>query len=160
MHQRFVLALGVLATACNSPLGPVMTAQQAAQEFNMDARFGRGDVPVDRIDPALREEFAAHHHGWGSSVRLADMELAGSRPHGDRDVDVFVRFAWYRTSELELRSTTVRQVWREKVGNWQLVSEERTDGDVGLLGEPVVYQAPPEEPEHRVFPSITLGRGP
>jgi hypothetical protein len=160
MRSRIVLALGLAASACSSPLGPAMTAQQAAQEFNMDARFGRGEVAVDKIDPAIREDFAAHHHAWGSSVRLADMELAGSRPHGDKGIEIQIRFAWYRPSELELRSTTVRQIWREKVGNWILMSEERVDGDVGLLGEPVVYQAPADEPEHRVFPTVTLGRGP
>jgi len=158
MRQRIALAFALVAPACSSPLGPVMTAQQAAQEFNMDARFGRGEVSVDRLDPAIREEYAAHHHGWGTTVRLADVEIAGSRPKGDHDMDVFVRFAWYRTNDEELRSTTVRQEWREKVGNWQLASEQRIDGDVGLLGEPIVYQAPPDEPQHRIFPSVTLGQ--
>jgi hypothetical protein len=151
----WVLALPIVA--CNMPLGPMISAQQAAQELNMDARFGRGEFTLDRIAPAARKEFEAHHRAWGSGVRVADVELAGSRPQGDHDVDIFVRFAWYRMEDQELRSTTLKQGWREKNGGWELVAEERADGDVGLLGEQVVYQTPPGGHEPAQFPTVHLG---
>ncbi len=139
-----------------APSAPLMTAQQAAQEFNMDARFGRGEVATERIVPDAREAFAAHHRAWGGTVRLADVELAGARPRGLHDTDIFVRFAWYRVDDEELRTTTLKQAWHEQNGSWQLASEERLDGDIGLIGEHVVYETPgPKEPA--VFPTIHLG---
>jgi hypothetical protein len=74
----------------------------------------------------------------------------------DHDVDVIVRVAWYRPEQQELCTTTLKQVWRAKNG-WQLVSEERLDGEIGLLGEPVVYQAPAVDRAPAQFPTVRLG---
>jgi hypothetical protein len=144
-------------TACGMPLGPLVSAQQTAQEFNLDARFGRSEVAIDRVAPTARDEFAAHHRAWGGGVHVADVEMSGSRPKGDHDMDIFVRFAWYRTADQELRSTMIKQDWREKAGSWLLVAEERVEGDIGLLGEQIVYQTPPGQREPSMFPTIRLG---
>ena len=128
MHAGPRLALA--ATACAMPPGPIASAQEAAQELNLDARFGRTEIAMDHVAPAARDAFTAHHRAWGTSVRIADVELAGVRAHGEHDVDILVHVAWYRPEEQELHLTTLKQGWNDKNG-WQLASEARIDGDVG-----------------------------
>lgn len=156
MRRTIVATLAALVAACAPPPGPLASAQEAAQELNLDARFGRSEIAMDKVAPDARAAFAAHHHGWGTSVRVADIELAGMRAHGEHDVDILVRVAWYRPEEQELRNTTVKQGWRNKNG-WQLVAEQCVEGDVGLLGEPVVYQAPEPARSPAQFPTVRLG---
>ena len=156
--MRFALAVGaVLAVSgCTPPQGAV-AAQQVAQELNVDTQFGRTEIAMDHVAPAAREAFAAHHRAWGGNVRVADVEMAGIHSHGEHDVDILVRVAWYRPAEQELRTTTLQQKWKD-VSGWLLVDEKRLDGDVGLLGEAVVFEAP--EDQHAppaYFPTVRLG---
>jgi hypothetical protein len=152
-----VLAIAFVATACAMPPGPIASAQEAAQELNLDARFGRTEVTMDHVAPTARDAFTAHHRAWGTSVRVADVELAGARAHSEHDVEILVHVAWYRPDEQELHQTTLKQAWNDKNG-WQLTSESRIDGDVGLIGEAVVFEAPPggERPPAQ-FPTVRLG---
>ena len=112
---------------------------------------------ADRIAPELRQEYGARHRGWGGDVRLVDVELAGSAPRGEHDVDIRVRVSWYLSRDEELRSTTLEQGWRDEPGGWRLVSERRVEGDVGLLGEQIVYEAPSVPRPAAQFPTIRLG---
>jgi hypothetical protein len=153
-----VLALGALS-GCAMPPTPVQRAQQTAQDFNLDSRFGRNDLAMVRVDPDLRDEYAAHHKAWGSAIRVADIEMAGMKPKNDDDVDVFIHVAWYRMNEQELKQTTLKQHWHSKSDSWILTSEARLDGDVGLLGEPVVVQAPDAPRGPAQFPTIRLQGG-
>jgi hypothetical protein len=150
------ICVAAAAAACAPPAGPLASAQEAAQSLNLDARFGRTEIAMDSVAPDARAEYAAHHRGWGTTVRVADVELAGMRAHGEKDVDVLVRVAWYRPDEQELRNTTLKQGWRNKNG-WQLVTEQRLEGDVGLLGEQVVYEAPSAARAPAQFPTVRLG---
>ncbi len=146
---------GALLAGCPAPPTALARAQQAAQEFNQDVRFGRSELMMEHVASAARDEFAEHHRAWGTGVRLADMELAGIRPEGDHALRVVVRVAWYRPEEQELRTTTLEQTWHDKDG-WQLVAEKRLDGDVGLLGEHVVYEAPSALRAPARFPTVRL----
>jgi len=150
--------LAAALAACAAPPGAMARAQEAAQELNLDTRFGRTELAMDRVAPSAREAFAAHHRAWGTAVRVADVELAGMHAKGERNVEVVVRVAWYRPDQQELRVTTLKQSWRDKDG-WQLVAEQRLEGDVGLLGEPVVYETPREGAAPAQFPTIRLGGG-
>ena len=152
-----VLAIAFAGTACAMPPGPLASAQEAAQELNLDARFGRTEIAMDHVAPSARDAFTAHHRAWGTGVRVADVELAGMRAHGDHDVEILVHVAWYRPEEQELHSTTLKQGWNDKNG-WQLTTESRIDGDVGLIGEAIVFEAPPggERPPAQ-FPTVRLG---
>ena len=67
--------------------------------------------------------------------------------------------AWYRPEEQLLRTTTVEQTWREGSG-WQLLSEKRLDGDVGLLGEKVVYVVPYDQGPPPQFKTVHLAGDP
>jgi hypothetical protein len=155
VFAAFALAAAGVA-GCSPAQSALASVQEVAQQMNLDAQFGRTEIAMDSVALDAREDFAAHHRGWGTSVRIADIELAGMRAHGDHDVDVLVRVAWYRPEQQELRVTTVKQGWRDKKG-WQLVAEQRLDGDLGLLGEPVAFAAPDVERAPARFPTIRLG---
>ena len=92
-------------------------------------------------------------------MRIADVEMTGVRAKGERDALVSVRVAWYRPEEQLLRTTTVEQTWREGSG-WQLLSEKRLDGDVGLLGEKVVYVVPYDQGPPPQFKTVHLAGDP
>jgi len=159
--RKLVVALfgwsgALVLGGCPAPPTALARAQQVAQEFNQDVRFGRSELMMEHIAPAARDDFAAHHRAWGTGVRLADLELAGIRPRGDHALHVIVRIAWYRPEEQELRTTTLEQEWSDKNG-WQLVAEKRLDGDVGLLGEQVVYEVPSASRPPAQFPTVHLG---
>jgi hypothetical protein len=159
--MRRTLVLALLAAplmACPAPATALARAQETAQEFNLNTRFGRNEIAIDSVATSARDTFLAQHHGWGTSVRLADVEVAGMHSTGERTVDVIVRATWYRPEEQELRTTMLKQSWRDQNG-WQLITERRTEGDVGLLGERVIYQTPQEAREPAQFPTIRLGAG-
>jgi hypothetical protein len=146
------------AVGCISPQTPLAKAQETTQEFNADMRFGRSEGLLEHVAPAARDDFNAHHRAWGTNVRIAELEVAGMRPKGDHDVEVLVRVAWYRPDQEELLSTTVKQRWHDQNG-WQLTAEERVEGDVGLLGETVVFEHPAQSPPPAQFPTVRLGGG-
>jgi len=151
-------AFALLAAGCGAlPPTGLQRGQQTAQDFNLDARFGRSELVMTRIAPAEREEYALHHKSWGSGVRVADIEIVGTKPHGDADFDVFIHVAWYRMDEQELKSTTLKQSWHQKSDDWLLASEQRLDGDIGLLGETVVVEQPAGPRAPAQFPTIRLG---
>jgi len=134
-------------------------AQETVQEFNAATRYGRSEMALERVAAAAREDYASHHRAWGNGVRIADIEIAGIRPKEEHDAEAMVRVAWYRPEQQELRSTTLKQVWRDENG-WRLVSEERLEGDVGLLSEAVVYESPQEARAPSYFPTVRLGGTP
>jgi hypothetical protein len=146
-----------LAGACATPPGPLSRAREVAQEFNINARFGQNELLMEHVAPNARDSYAAHHRTWGSGIRVADVEFSGMKPRGDHDVDIFVKVSWYRLEQEELLSTVVKQGWNDS-GGWQLVTEERSDGDMGLLGDAVVFQAPPEAHGPAQFPTLKLGQ--
>jgi hypothetical protein len=156
--QALLAAVGAaaLVAGCPAPPGALARARQTAQEFNLDARFGRGELVLDKVAPAERDEFSRRHRAWGTDVRVADVELEGMKPSGEHEVDVFVRIAWYRPNEQELKQTIVKQRWHDKADDWQLVGEQRIEGDVGLLGETVVREAPSTPRSPAQFPTVRL----
>jgi hypothetical protein len=151
-----VLPFAASLIGCPGPATSMAKAQEVVQEFNSATRYGRSEIAIDHVATAAREDFAAHHRAWGSGLRIADIEVAGVRPKGEHDAEAIVRVSWYRPEEQDLRMTTLKQTWRDQ-GGWRLVSEERLEGDIGLLSEPIVYEAPSEPREPARFPTIRLG---
>ena len=152
------VAVATIMTACAAPPTAIARAQQNAQELNEDMRFGRNELAIEHVAPTARDAFVARHRAWGAAVRLADVELAGMHARGEHDVDVIVRVAWYRPDQDELHVTTLKQLWSD-TGGWKLVGEQRLEGDIGLLGETIVYEAPAGSPHAAQFPTIRLGGG-
>ena len=113
-------------------------------------------VALMRVDDPAREGYVRKHAGWGSQVQLADYEVLGLDV-GDKDVATsFVRISWYR-ADGELHATTLRQGWKKVKGDWKLVTEERADGDIGLLGERVEILTPDAPRSTAQFPSLRIG---
>lgn len=149
------LCLSFATAACPAMPTPIATVQQAAQDLSVDARFGRMELAIEKVAPAEREEFAARHRAWGTQIRIADIELIGTRKKSADEIRVLIHVSWYRPEENELRQTTIEQIW-SNVSGWQLAQEKRSDGDAGLLGEsddraPRVDAGPPAR-----YPTIRL----
>ena len=90
------------------------------------------------------------------SIRVADYELAGLKMNGEADAETFVKVAWYRVDQGDLRVTTLKQKWHDFKGAWQLVDESRAGGDLGLIGDPAPSE-PAKAPKNAQFPTIRLG---
>lgn len=136
--------------------------QEAAQELNVNARFGRMEMAAEHVAPTAKEQFFERRKAWGNRVRVADYEVAGMRlAKGEEDAEMVVKIAWYRVDEGDLHQTTLRQKWHDFKGAWKLTEESRIDGDIGLLGERIQQVAPSAQsgPRHAQFPTIRLGGG-
>lgn len=142
------------ATGCGSQ-SRVAKLQEAAQNYNMAARFGRMDVATEHVSSKEMDEFAKRHAQWGSYVRVMDVEYQGLRFANKDQAVVLVAVAWQRVDEPELRVTHLAQVWAYERNGWKLVEEERTAGDAGLLGEPTEVLRPAARPDVH-YPSITI----
>jgi hypothetical protein len=164
MRTRSVLALAVTSLAlAGCPLGgqsKPARAQEAAQELNLNARFGRMELAAEHVAPKARAQFFDRRKTWGGAIRVADWELAGLKMVGDAEAETMVRIAWYRVNEGDLHVTTLKQKWHDFKGDWKLTEESRLDGEAGLLGEPAPPPAAPSGPAKRTqFPTIRLGSG-
>jgi hypothetical protein len=168
MRMRLVLATSLTAVLTLASVGcglvgqskPAM-AQEAALELNLNARFGRMELAAERVSPKARAPFFDRRRAWGGSVRIADYDMTGLKMTGEDDAETFVKIAWYRANEGDLRVTTLKQKWHSDAkGDWKLTEEQRLEGDLGLLGEPPVpLAAVTEAPKRSQFPTIYLGGG-
>ena len=170
MRTRHCLASTAAATALLASLAvgcglagqsKPAKAQEAALELNLNARFGRMEMAAEHISPKARDGFFERRRAWGGSVRVADYDLTGLKIIGEDDAESYVKIAWYRANEGDLRVTTVKQKWHsDGKGDWKLTDEQRVDGDVGLLGEPpMAPTAAATAPRRSQFPTIYLGSG-
>jgi hypothetical protein len=163
MHKRVAavaLAAGLFLVGCPAHQSTQARMQEAAQELDVNARFGRMEMAAEHVAPTAKEQFFERRKAWGNRVRVADYEVAGMRlAKGDEDAEMIVKIAWYRVDEGDLRQTTVRQKWHDFKGAWKLTEETRVDGDIGLLGERIQQVAAPAStgPRHAQFPTIRLG---
>jgi hypothetical protein len=154
------LALGMLTlTAC--PFSDKQSlARDAASELNLNSRFDRTQMVMERVAASQRAEFTRSHHSWGGEVRVTDAEIAGFKMVNPNEAEVQVHVAWFFLGEGELRSTVLRQKFEDdKKGHFLLTKEERIEGDVGLLGERVEHATVPPEmagPPAQ-FPSVRIG---
>lgn len=167
MRTRLVLVAALLSLpALGCPLGgqsKPARAQEAALELNLNARFGRMELAAERVSPKARDQFFDRRKSWGGNIRVADYDLTALRMlKGEEDAETYVKVAWYRANEGDLRVTTIKQKWHDFKGDWKLTEEARVDGDLGLLGEPPAPPAPgaAAAPAKRSqFPTVYLGAG-
>jgi hypothetical protein len=164
MRMRFALAAASLSLfALGCPLGgqsKPARAQEAALELNLNARFGRMELAAEHVAPKARDQFFDRRKGWGNNIRVADYDLTGLKMRGEDDAETYVKVAWYRANEGDLRVTTLKQKWHDFKGDWKLTEEQRVDGDLGLLGEPPAPPSgAPAAPKRSQFPTIYLGSG-
>ncbi len=157
--------LALFLVACGAAPSATAKLQESAQEMNVNTRFGRMEMAVEKVAIKEREEWARRHKAWGGKIRIADTEMAGTRLVSETEAEVNVKVAWYRPDEQELRVTTIKQKWKDVNGEWKLVGEVRMDGDPGLIGDAPTLPAdgsgagaPAGAPAKRkVFPTIRIG---
>lgn len=155
----FCFATIALQAACITPMSPRAKLDDAVQEMNMAARFGRTDVAMERVSAGTRDDFIKRHKLWGSELRVVDVEFGGLEKMAESEASVMVNFSWFRPRDGVLRMTTVRQTWVNDhgTGPWHLSAEERASGDVGLLGEPPVVVVKPEKKDARFDVTVIKG---
>ncbi|MFO0679074.1 MAG: hypothetical protein U0169_21275 [Polyangiaceae bacterium] len=153
----FGLVLGSsLLLGCPVPQSRQARAQEAARELNLNARFGRTELVMERVAPASRIQYAMKHRLWGNGIRVADLEMTSLALQKEDEVVVTILVSWFRPDEDVLHGTTLKQKWKDFRGDWMLVDEETMDGELGLLGEQVVREKAPPRRQAQ-FPTIRLG---
>jgi hypothetical protein len=156
----FVFALA--SAGCIGALTPGSKLQETSSTMNTDVQFGRSELAIEQVLPTAREEWSKNHKAWGTAIRITDSEVAGMHLVDASHGEVTLKVNWCFTDQQELRVTTVKQKWKDistaTGGGWMLASEERVDGDAGLLGD---FVPPPEAasaPQAKtVLPTIRLG---
>jgi hypothetical protein len=160
MKLRTSLALAlplVPVVACGGMQSQAAKAQEAAQNLNMDARLGRLEFALEHVDRKDRENFTKVHTQWSSKIRIVDSEITSFKMAKDDDAaDVDVQVSWYRPESGDLHVTVLHQKWHVVSGDWFLASEERSDGDTGLLGERVVVEQPDTPAPKAQFQSVRI----
>jgi hypothetical protein len=141
--------------ACLPSQVPARQVSEVARDLNLAARFGRMDVAAEHTSEAHRQRFMESRADWGHDVRVVDIELAQLDVPDSERAEVVVDVSWVRIDEGLLRSTRIRQNYRNPGGGWQLSGEERIAGDFGLLGENVTILRPPSRDTH--FPTKVIG---
>ncbi|WP_438016406.1 hypothetical protein WMF18_37175 [Sorangium sp. So ce315] len=153
--RRVLLALSLLALAsCGIAPSNAQRLTDAAIEMNTAARFGRMDIALESVGASARQDFMNRHAGWGTRLRVVDVEFGGFEMVQRDEAEVYVDVLWLRNDEATVRTTRIVQRWRDARGHWELMSEERKDGDDGLLGEP----PPAEETAGEASSAADAGR--
>jgi hypothetical protein len=135
MKRHLALLLGLVGLAACAAPSKAQRVQEGAYELNMTSRFGRTEGVLDKVAKEEREKFLMRHRRWHGQIRIVDLELAGMGFPSSDEADVFVTVGWQPADGADMRSTTVRQRWKDKRGTWVLINEERAQGDSGLFGE-------------------------
>jgi hypothetical protein len=155
--RTLVFFAALAASACMMPPQGAALVQQTAQQFNFDTRFGRMELAMEQVSPKYTEDFTKRHRLWGGGIHVTDAETVGMRMRGQDNSDVTVRVGWYRAEEGELKTTVLKQKWHLYPAGWRVDSEERLDGDIGVLGERVEILTPETQPRTAQFPTVRLG---
>ena len=129
------IAAALSFPAC-TPNSATQVLTDTAYDISTAERFGRMDIVFDQVAPGKRDAFVAAHEGWGSVIRIVDLEYGGMRMIDPAHADVSLTVAWQRPDEASLRSTTLKQTWFHASEHWVITGETRVAGDKGLLDEP------------------------
>jgi hypothetical protein len=149
---------GVANLGCGGMLSAAGKAQEAAINLNMDARLGRAEFCLEHVDLKDRENFTKIHALWGKKLRIVDSEIVAFKMGKDDEAaDVDVQVSWYRPEYGDLHVTVLHQKWKSVNGDWFLASEDRVDGDTGLMGEHVEMAQPEAPAPNALFQTVRLG---
>ena len=134
MRLAFSLTVALALVGCMGPATPAQRLSETAYDYSTAMRFGRYDVAFGHVSDEAREEISKQHVAWGRSLRIVDLEMGGLSMKAKDEAEVVLNVTWQRPDEIEVRSTQVKQTWKDDRG-WRVVAEERASGDSGLLGE-------------------------
>ncbi|WP_156040698.1 hypothetical protein [Chondromyces apiculatus] len=148
--------LALVLAGCFIPPSATQRLADAANEMNSASHFGRMDIAIEHVGPSARQAFARSHAGWGRSVRVVDLEMAGFEMVKKDEAEVRVNVTWLRPDDPDVRVSQIVQRWRDEKGHWQIVQEDAKEGDPGLLGE----DKPAPAPADAVAPGAEATPGP
>ena len=153
-------AIALATAACISPMSPAQKLNDAVQEANNALQFGRTDIAIERVSPPSRAAFIKQHKMWGAELRIVDVQLGGLEKMDGKEAIVLVGFSWFRPTDGMLRTTIVRQTWKNDDGSgpWALTREERASGDLGLLGEVNIVVVSPEKKDVHFDTKVIPGK--
>jgi hypothetical protein len=131
-------ALGFVVAAMLSGCLPTSMSKlvDAAHMVTNATRFGRLDIVEGYVHPDARRAFVAAHAEWGPSVRILDVEYAGTSPVSDTKAVVAMNISWQRVDESTMRATSLTQQWERGDDGWIIMSETIVAGDKRLLRNP------------------------
>lgn len=125
--------LTLAAAGCFTPATPEARVLEVAQEVKMATRFGHVEVALEHVAPAARESYVTRHAVWASDLRIVDVELVGLTVEDRAHADVELAVHWQANDEAVVRTTNVRQRFRDEGGAWLLESETHARGDAELF---------------------------
>lgn len=117
------------------PASPSERLADAAHGLNMATRFGRMNAALEHVAPESKDEFTKKHEPWGRDVWIVDLELVDVVVKSKEEASVILSVLWQRPDEVELRTTQITQGWKDDRSGWRMISEQKSGGDAGLLGE-------------------------
>ncbi|MEO0325401.1 MAG: hypothetical protein AAF447_20765 [Myxococcota bacterium] len=134
--RTFSLLLALALSGCM--LGNLTQSEklrEAVNGYNEEVRWTRLDLALQRVAPAHRAAFRAHHLGWGRDIQLADVEVMSMRVAGEEaeNATSTVTYRWYDQRQMLVAETMLLQTWERTRGNFYLTNEEHLEGDPGLL---------------------------
>lgn len=145
--MRRVLAFCTLfLVGCIAPPGPVERLNNAAYEMNSATRFGRMDVAVGHVSPAMQDDFMRRHGSWHREIRIVDVELNGLRLITPDTAEVQLAVSWHRPADMTMRTSLIAQKWTRSEGDWSLAEELRVGGAEGLFVELDADRRPMDPP--------------
>lgn len=150
-HAVLPVALAGILAGCMmiDSISPEVRLGDQVHALNDEVRWGRVDLAAQRVATAHRADFVARHRAWGNEVRVADADVTNMvMAAGEGECASYVSYSWIDERTMELRSTTVRQLWRSEGEGFVLTREEIVGGDESLLpGAPLASEAAGEEAE-------------
>lgn len=157
MSKRSAIGAAVAAlalAACVTPPPASERVTDAARALNVATRFSRMDVALQSTAPSFRSDFIKRRAGWGDTVRVLDVELAGLNMKDAAHATIQVDVSWNAANSSLLQRTRLEQTWSDEGRGFVLVRERRLAGDIGLFSEALGVQPDPRPDVH--FPSKTL----
>jgi hypothetical protein len=146
MRQRFWvlgIASALALVGCLAPPSQAQRVTESARELNLATRFGRMDMALGHTARGAQSSFLERRAEWGKNLRIVDVELSGLAMKDETHAVVQVDVQWVRVDDDTLRTTRLKQLWRDD-GGWRLAREQRLAGDLGLFGEPVELSHAPQ----------------
>lgn len=135
MRMYAIVAVVLGLAGCLPPVSPQQLLADSAYDMNVATRFGRMDVAMDYVGEGARDDFTREHAEWGRDLRVVDVELLNLDMAAKDQANVVLSVLWQRLDEAQIRTTQLTQSWSDGRGGWRMISEKRSGGDRGLLGD-------------------------
>jgi len=129
----WLLAVGwwLWALGCAGGYDAQTSLRNSVDEFHEGFRWGAMGSMIPHVPSADRGTFAVDYEARMDGVSMADYEVSRVVIAEDsQSARVWVRLAWFRASEMELREAVVREEWLRDGSNWLRTEFEVERGEL------------------------------